>query len=137
MLDGCDISFIAEAPNDITLEQLLNQTNKIKPDWCACGIRSLDESEQNIPVEIVIGYTDIRKANEYVPCQIIRKANEYVPRQIKGEHVEVVRCKDCYAYQKETDYAIELGLNPREYCALLRCEMPEYGFCYYGNLNMK
>ena len=70
MLDGCDISFIAEAPNDITLEQLLKQTDKIEPDWCACGIRSLKESEQHIPVEIVIGYSEIRKADENVPCQI-------------------------------------------------------------------
>lgn len=70
MLNGCDISFDAEAPNDITLEQLLKQTDKIKPDWCACGIRSLDESEQNLPIEIVIGYSEIRKTEEGVPCQI-------------------------------------------------------------------
>ena len=70
MLDGCDIAFIAEAPNDITLEQLLNQTDKIKPDWCACRIRSLDASEKNLPVEIVIGYGEIRKANDDVPCTI-------------------------------------------------------------------
>lgn len=70
MLNGCDISFIAEAPNDITLEQLLKQTDKIEPAWCACGIRSLKESEQHFPVEIVIGYSEIRKADESVPCQI-------------------------------------------------------------------
>ena len=38
VLNGCDISFIAEAPRDITLEQLIKQTDRIKPDWCACGI---------------------------------------------------------------------------------------------------
>ena len=76
MLDGCDISFVAEAPNDITLEQLLKQTAKIKPDWCACGPRYLDESEQNLPVEIVIGYSEIRQANEYVPCQIKEGGDE-------------------------------------------------------------
>ena len=32
ILNGCDISFIAEAPEDITLKQLLRQTDKIKPD---------------------------------------------------------------------------------------------------------
>lgn len=42
VLNGCDILFIAEAPKDITLEQLLKQCDKIKPDWCACGICSLD-----------------------------------------------------------------------------------------------
>ena len=77
MLNGCDISFIAEAPNDITLEQLLKQTDKIEPDWCACGIRSLDESEQNLPVEIEIGYSDIRKAAEDVPCQIKEGGSDY------------------------------------------------------------
>lgn len=41
VLDGCDISFVAEAPSDITLEQLLKQCDKIKPDWCACGICSI------------------------------------------------------------------------------------------------
>lgn len=37
ILNGCDISFIAEAPDDITLKQLLKQCDKIKPDWSACG----------------------------------------------------------------------------------------------------
>ncbi len=77
MLNGCDISFVAEAPNDITLEQLLKQADKIEPDWCACGIRSLDESEQNLPVEIVIGYSEIRKADEAVPCQIKEGGSDY------------------------------------------------------------
>ena len=45
ILNGCDISFIAEAPEDITLKELLKQTDKLKPDWCACGIRSCDEDE--------------------------------------------------------------------------------------------
>lgn len=61
VLDGCDISFVAEAPQDITLAQLLNQTSRIKPDWCACGIRSLNETEQSLPVEISIDYDAIRK----------------------------------------------------------------------------
>ena len=29
ILNGCDISFIAEAPEDITLKQLLKQCDKI------------------------------------------------------------------------------------------------------------
>lgn len=71
MLDGCDISFVAEAPGDITLEQLLAQCDKIKPDWCACGIRSLTESEMNIDTEIVIDYDSIRKTSVDVSREII------------------------------------------------------------------
>lgn len=40
LLNGCDISFVAEAPEDITLKQLLALCDRIKPDWCACGIYS-------------------------------------------------------------------------------------------------
>lgn len=71
MLNGCDIAFIAEAPSDITLEQLLRQTDKIKPYWCACGVRTLNESEKNLPVEIEIGYSYIRKTDEDPPCDIV------------------------------------------------------------------
>ena len=45
VLDGCDISFLAEAPRDITLEQLLKQADKIKPMWCACGICSYEKAK--------------------------------------------------------------------------------------------
>ena len=67
ILNGCDISFVAEAPADITLEQLLKQCNRIKPYWCACGICSCDESEE---AEIIIDYNDIKKANHNVSCSI-------------------------------------------------------------------
>ena len=67
ILNGCDISFIAEAPKDITLEQLLKQCDRIKPDWCACGIRSCSEYEK---VEIRIDYDNVYKVDEDVPCQI-------------------------------------------------------------------
>ena len=42
VLNGCDISFIAEAPEDITLKQL----------------------------EIIIGYDSIEKTSDDVTCQI-------------------------------------------------------------------
>lgn len=48
VLDGCDISFVAEAPSDITLEQLLKQCDKIKPDWCRV------ESAQSVPMEFMM-----------------------------------------------------------------------------------
>lgn len=76
MLDGCDISFVAEAPEDITLKQLLAQCDKIHPDWCACGVRSLFENEMNLDTEIVIGYDSIKKADENVSCRIIEKQEE-------------------------------------------------------------
>jgi len=71
MLNGCDISFVAEAPEDITLKQLLKQCNKIKPNWCACGIANLgmeDYTEED--VEIIIDYDSVKKTNEDVSCTI-------------------------------------------------------------------
>ena len=67
ILNGCDISFIAEAPEDVTLKQLLKQTDKIKPDWCACGICSANDDEEP---EIIIGYDSVKKVNDSVPCTI-------------------------------------------------------------------
>lgn len=76
MLDGCDIRFVAEAPEDITLKQLLIQCDKIRPDYCACGIRSLC-NDDNDPftnkepeAEIIIDYNSIKKVDEYAPCRI-------------------------------------------------------------------
>ena len=72
-LDGCDISFTAAAPADITLKQLLKQCDKIKPDWCACGIRSVKKYSLK-DVEIMIGYDSIEKVDEYCPCTITEDA---------------------------------------------------------------
>lgn len=74
ILNGCDISFIAEAPEDITLKQLLKQCDKIKPDWCACGICSYEQKfGKNIDckTDIIIEYDSIRKTNEDVDCTIL------------------------------------------------------------------
>lgn len=57
-LDGCDISFIAKAPKDMTLEQFIKQASRIKPGYCACGISSRDS---NAPIEIEFDYNDVRK----------------------------------------------------------------------------
>lgn len=72
VLNGCDIYFIAEAPSDITLEQLIKQCDKIKPDWCACGICSLEAASYptDTEAEIIIGYDSIAKANDDVGCRI-------------------------------------------------------------------
>lgn len=73
VLNGCDISFIAEAPEDITLKQLLEQCDKIKPYWCACGICSCEKAgfRDDDEPEIIIDYDNIRKANDDVSCKII------------------------------------------------------------------
>ena len=77
VLDGCDISFVAEAPEDITLKQLLAQCDKIKPDWCACGIHTANsfpkEAYTEKSTEIVIGYDNIKKVKEIVSCKIIER----------------------------------------------------------------
>lgn len=72
ILNGCDISFIAEAPDDITLKQLIKQCDKIKPDWCACGICSLEYADypEDIETEIIIDYDSVRKVYESVSCSI-------------------------------------------------------------------
>lgn len=72
ILNGCDISFVAVAPEDITLKQLLKQCDKIKPDWCACGICSAEkEGMENMETEIEIGYDFIKKLNDDVACTIL------------------------------------------------------------------
>lgn len=74
ILNGCDISFIAEAPEDITLKQLLKQCDKIKPDWCACGICSYEQQfdkDTDYKPDIIIGYDSIRKTSEDVCCTIL------------------------------------------------------------------
>lgn len=72
ILDGCDISFIAEAPEDITLKELLKQTDKLIPDWCACGIRSCDEDEIRHDAEVIITKDSIRLADDGV-CATIKE----------------------------------------------------------------
>lgn len=73
LLNGCDISFYAEAPEDITLKQLLQQCDRIVPDWCACGICSSNHKDKD--TEIYITYNDVWKANESVSCKI-KEPNE-------------------------------------------------------------
>ena len=76
ILNGCDISFVAEAPEDITLKQLLKQCDKIEPDWCACGICSLGEEDSGLETEIIIGYDSIKKVDDGVACSIIEEKGE-------------------------------------------------------------
>lgn len=75
VLNGCDISFIAEAPEDITLKELLAQTDKIRPDWCACGIRSIGKYEKELNTEIFITKNSVRLANENVSATIMENGD--------------------------------------------------------------
>lgn len=79
ILNGCDISFYAEAPKDITLQQLLEQTDKIVPDYCACGIWSAERylqeykgmTEADIKPDLVIDYDSVCIASENPSCRIV------------------------------------------------------------------
>ena len=73
LLNGCDIYFIAEAPEDITLRQLLKQCDRIVPNWCACGIHSLDENTKD-KTDVFIDYDDI-KADLDANCRIKEQEN--------------------------------------------------------------
>jgi len=72
LLNGCDICFVAQAPKDITLEQLLKQCNKIEPMWCACGITDRDIDEYG-EVELDIDYDGIYKLKDDVSCNLIER----------------------------------------------------------------
>lgn len=68
ILNGCNISFYAEAPEDITLKQLLVQCDRITPDWCACGICSSNQPDDY--TELIFTYDDVYKTNDDVSCKI-------------------------------------------------------------------
>ena len=71
VLNGCDILFIAEAPEDITLKELLAQCDRIEPDWCECGLRSLYKHEiARDETEIIFTKDSVKKANDKVTCTI-------------------------------------------------------------------
>lgn len=61
-------------------------------------------------------------------CAAVRALKETPAADV----VEVVRCKDCYAYRRDPELAKAAYLDPEQYCALLRCEFPSDGFCFYG-----
>ena len=60
LLNGCDIQLVAEAPEDITLKELLAQCDRINPLWCACGICSLEAANLiDAPTEVYITRDDV------------------------------------------------------------------------------
>ena len=73
VLNGCDISILAEAPEDITLKQLLAQCDKIRPHWCACGVCSYEHLgySQDTAPEVSINYNDITKVDPAADFDIV------------------------------------------------------------------
>ena len=82
VLNGCDIQLIAEAPEDITLKQLIKQCDKIKPYWCTCGICSIEEGGflEGTPVDVFIDYDSVR-AEEDANCTIAENKQLQILRE--------------------------------------------------------
>lgn len=72
ILNGCDISFIAEAPEDMTVKQLVEQASRIQPYWCACGICKAEDDDK---VEICFDYNNVKKVDDLVACSIKENVN--------------------------------------------------------------
>lgn len=68
--DGENWTFNAETEEDMTVKQLIEQSNRIKPDYCACGVCSVPERLMDSPTEIIFDYDDVRKTGEVSPCTI-------------------------------------------------------------------
>lgn len=56
----------------MTLEQLIERCDKIRPYWCACGICSLKAAglSETSRTEIIIDSDGVRKVNDDVSCSI-------------------------------------------------------------------
>lgn len=70
---GCDICYWVMAPKDITLEQLLKQFDRLKPDWCDCGIRSAEKVGWpgfTPDVDVSIDYDDVKIISEHADVHI-------------------------------------------------------------------
>ena len=88
VLNGCDISFVAEAPANITLKELLEQCDKIKPDWCDCGICSMSSTRA--------GYDPETKAQISIDYDSIKK-NSFCSCKIEGNESVYQECEECGA----------------------------------------
>ena len=78
-LDGCDIRFLAEAPEDMTVKELVEQCDRIKPDWCACGLKSFVRTSGYCfdETEIIFSKDDVKKTSEDVSCTIYPNGDWY------------------------------------------------------------
>lgn len=123
ILNGCDIRFYAEAPADITLEQLLKQCDRIYPDWCACGICSYerDKTSPETEPEIMIDYDGIRKVNDDVACVIKEQKASAVSTPETNEHEDGI----CPVCGKEINFVGSYDYD--DYGATLDFECPYCG----------
>ena len=73
VIKGYNARIIAEAPKDITLEQLLSQMDKVQGIYSAMGIGSYDGcyGGNDYQTEIVFDYDSVIKTIEDVPLKII------------------------------------------------------------------
>lgn len=78
LLNGADLRFVAEAPRDMTLEQLLKQCDRIIPDYCECGICSIyaerglgPDTDWDPETEILFQYDSVQKVSDDVSCTIL------------------------------------------------------------------
>lgn len=77
LLAGCDIAFVAEAPADMTVKQLLDQASKIKPGWCDCGVHYLLDACKHFPVEVSFDYDDVKKVDKDANFEIKKEVEDY------------------------------------------------------------
>lgn len=78
--------------------------------------------------------------NKLKPVEVIMKLDFAASNGLEViAHAEavsaLVRCEDCYAYQRDPELAEAACLDPKQYCSLHRCEFPPDGFCSYGRRN--
>ena len=67
--------FVAEAPDDMTVAQLVKQNDRIVADWGDGGLSSLENvqlSPSSTP-DLVFTHDDVRKTYGDVACRIIPK----------------------------------------------------------------
>lgn len=87
-LDGCDICFLAEAPEDIKLKDLLALCDRIEPDYCACGLKSYINPDGRYASKPEIIFTmDTVTKEEDTACKIHKDDTWYKNRcyGIKGD----------------------------------------------------
>lgn len=64
-MSGCDISYIASAPEDMTIKELLDKVGEVKVLRCACGISKLTQKEQE---EATVEVAFTKEKVQIQPC---------------------------------------------------------------------
>ena len=97
-----------------------------------------DYTSREAVLDRIIGY-DLQHCPDYMEDQatelkhkVICDLKDAVETLPAADVAPVVRCEYCYAYRKDKELARAADLDEDQYCALLQCEMPPNGYCYYG-----